>query len=189
MSGQPTPGTGIHATAVVYGETGVLMLGRSGSGKSALALALLGRARDAGAFGALIADDRVWVRRAGRRLMASGAPRVAGLIERRMAGLVTTPHEPAALVGLAVELSGRGRTWPRLPDDRNILTLEGVDLPRLALDSSQCASDQALAVDERLAIVTADRVKRKGISLEHCPAVHKNGRLVGSRPASSTLDA
>lgn len=127
------------------------MLGPSGTGKSALALALLARARDEGLFGALVADDRVWVRRAGERLVASGAPHVAGIIERRMAGLVTTPHEPAALVALAVELSERGRTWPRLPDDPNVLTIEGVDLPRLALDSGHCASDHALAVDERLA--------------------------------------
>ena len=189
MSGQATLGTGIHATAVVYGESGVLILGPSGTGKSALALALLGRARAAGVFGALVADDRVWVRQAGGRLVASGAPHVAGLIERRMVGLVTTPHEPAALVGLAVELSERGRTWPRLPDDRNVLTIEEVDLPRLALDSGQCASDQALAVGERLANMAADGVKRKGISLEHCAAVHKNGKVVGSRPASSARDA
>jgi len=32
---------GLHATAMIYGESGVLILGPSGSGKSALALALL----------------------------------------------------------------------------------------------------------------------------------------------------
>jgi len=37
--------------------------------------------------------------------------------------------------------------------------------------------------------MAADNFKRKGISLEHCAAVHKNGKLVGSRPASSTLEA
>ncbi len=184
MSGNSSFGTGIHATAVVYGEDGVLILGPSGSGKSSLALALLARARDAGVFSALVGDDRVWVRRAGQRLIASGAPDLAGLLERRMAGLITAPHELAALAALVVELSERGRTWPRLPDSPNVLTIEGVGLPRLALDSSQSASDQALAVDERLAIMTADKVKRKGISLEHCAAVHKNGKLVGSRPAS-----
>ncbi len=183
MSERASSGTGIHATAVVHGECGVLILGPSGSGKSALALALLGRASDADAFGALIADDRVWVRPAAGRLVASGAPQVAGLIERRMAGLITAPDEPAALVGLAVELSERGRTWPRLPDDPNVLTIEGVALARLALDPTLSAADQALAVDERLGLMMADKVKRKGISLEHCAAVHKNGKLVGSPPA------
>ena len=45
-------GTGFHATAVVYRENGVLIRGPSGSGKSALALALIARARDAAVFGA-----------------------------------------------------------------------------------------------------------------------------------------
>ncbi len=81
-------GTGIHATAVVYGESGVLILGPSGSGKSALALALLARARDIGVFGALVGDDRVWARAVEGRLVASGSPKLAGLIERRAVGLV-----------------------------------------------------------------------------------------------------
>ena len=78
--------SGLHATAVIYGENGVLILGPSGSGKSALALALLALARSAGLFGALIGDDRVWIRQAGGRLIASGARNLAGVIERRMAG-------------------------------------------------------------------------------------------------------
>ena len=41
----------LHATAVVHGESGVLILGPSGSGKSALALALMARAS---------ARGRVW---------------------------------------------------------------------------------------------------------------------------------
>ena len=36
--------TSLHATAVVHGESGILILGPSGSGKSALALALMARA-------------------------------------------------------------------------------------------------------------------------------------------------
>ena len=59
MSAMQSGGTGIHATAIVYGEMGVLILGPSGSGKSALALALLARAHDAAAFGAIVGDDRV----------------------------------------------------------------------------------------------------------------------------------
>ena len=80
-------GAGLHATAVIHGESGVLILGPSGSGKSALALALMARASGAGAFGALIGDDRIYVRKADGRLVASGAANMAGIIERRMAGL------------------------------------------------------------------------------------------------------
>ena len=168
---------GLHATAVVYGESGVLILGPSGSGKSALALALLALARSAGLFGALIGDDRVWVRQAGGRLIASGARNLAGVIERRMAGLLTVACESAAIVRLVVELSEPGRSWRRLPDDPDFSTLMGLKAPRLALSCGQSASDQAIAVDERLSLTSANSDSRKRISLEHCAAVHKNGKV------------
>ena len=79
MTGDGAPGrTSLHATAVVHGESGVLILGPSGSGKSALALALMARASSAGAFGALIGDDRIFVRKVEGQLVASGAANMAG---------------------------------------------------------------------------------------------------------------
>jgi HPr kinase/phosphorylase len=164
----------LHATAIVHGESGVLIVGPSGSGKSALALALMARASGAGAFAALIGDDRVFVRNAHGRLIAWGAANMAGVVERRMAGLIAVRHEPAAIVRLAVELCERGRRWPRMPDDHGFIVGK-VALPRLALDSGLSGCDQALAVEERLAALTAENASRLGISLEHCAAVHKNG--------------
>ncbi len=175
MSAKPEArATGLHATAVIYGENGVLILGPTGSGKSALALALLARARSAEAFGALVGDDRVYVRQAAGRVIVSGAPHMAGIIERRTVGLIAVAHEPAAIARLAVELSERGQTWPRLPEVADTLAIAGVELPRLALDSGRCAADQALAVDERLRTLAADNSELARISLEHCAAVHKN---------------
>jgi HPr kinase/phosphorylase len=174
--------TSLHATAVIHREAGVLILGPSGSGKSALALALLARASAASAFGGLIGDDRIFVRQAQGRLIAWGAANMAGIIERRMAGLMRVRHEPAAVVRLAVELCERGRQWPRMPDDNDCLIVAGVELPRLALDSSLGVCDQALAVEERLAVLTAN-ARQLGISLEHCAAVHKNGPAEISPPA------
>jgi HPr kinase/phosphorylase len=181
--GASAGGTSLHATAVIHGESGVLILGPSGSGKSALALALMARATGAGAFCALIGDDRVFVRKRGDRLIAWGAANMAGVIERRMAGLVAVRHEPAAIVRLAVELCERGRRWPRIPDDDAGLVVGGVALARLALDSGLSICDQALAVEERLAELTAKKPARLGISLEHCAAVHKNVRHKISPPA------
>jgi HPr kinase/phosphorylase len=166
----------LHATAVVYGEFGVLILGPSGSGKSALALALMARASSQGAFSALIGDDRIFVSKAHGRLIARGASNMAGVIERRTAGLLAVRHEPATVVRLAVELCERERRWPRMPDDDKGLAVGEVTLPRLALDSGQSACDQALVVDERLAALAAESSTVLGISLEHCAAVHKNGR-------------
>jgi HPr kinase/phosphorylase len=168
--------TGLHATAVIHGESGILILGPSGSGKSALALALMARASAMGAFGALIGDDRIFVSETHGRLVAWGAANVAGLIERRTAGLIRVQHEAAAVMRLAVELCERGRRWPRMPEDDDGLVVCGVTLPRLALDSDLSVCDQALAVTERLAVLAAEIPARLGISLEHCDAVHKNGR-------------
>jgi HPr kinase/phosphorylase len=184
MTGDALPGRmSLHATAVVNGESGVLILGPSGSGKSALARALMARATSAGAFAALIGDDRIFIRKAGGRLVASGASNMAGIIERRMAGLIAVPHEPATIVRLAVELCERGRQWPRMPDDPDSLTLGEVRLPRLALDSALSVCDRALAVEERLTALAAENRERIRISLEHCAAVHKNERPDISRPA------
>ncbi len=168
--------TSLHATAVIHGESGVLILGPSGSGKSALALALLARARVTGAFGALIGDDRIFVREAHGHLIARGAANMAGVIERRLAGLVTVRQEPVAVVRLAVELCEPGHRWPRMPNEDDGFGVGEVTLPRLALDSTLSVCDQVLAIEERVAALAAESPTRLGISLEHCAAVHKNGR-------------
>ena len=169
-------GTSLHATAVIHGEIGVLILGPSGSGKSALALALMARASAKGEFSVLIGDDRIFLSKAHGRLIARGATNMAGVIERRAAGLIAVRHEPGTVVRLAVELCERGRQWPRMPDDDKGFSVGEVTVPHLALDSGQSACDQALMVDERLAAMAAESATVLGISLEHCAAVHKNGR-------------
>jgi hypothetical protein len=61
-----------------------------------------------------------------------------------------------------------------MPDNHGCSLIGGVELPRLALDSSLSVCDQALAVEEQLAALTSGRPAQSGISLEHCAAVHKN---------------
>lgn len=89
-------GTGtLHASCVADRGRGLLILGPSGSGKSALALALIG-------LGAvLVADDQVILRRDGDKLIATCPPALAGLIEARGIGILRAPvvgHAPVALV-------------------------------------------------------------------------------------------
>ena len=126
---------GLHATAVLVGERGVIIRGASGAGKSLLALAIVDRVRREGRFAALVADDRVWLAAKGGRLLARGSPKLAGLCERRAEGLVEAPHEPCAVVRLVVDLSPRHAPPPRLPQaaDKHT-TLEGLALPRLRVD-------------------------------------------------------
>ncbi|WP_435166151.1 HPr kinase/phosphorylase [Falsirhodobacter sp. 1013] len=99
----------LHASAVAWQGRGVLILGPSGSGKSMLALELMG-------LGAvLIADDRTEI---DPDLTARAPTAIAGLIEARGVGLLRADHAPARLV-LAVDL---GRPEPeRLPQIRHTL--------------------------------------------------------------------
>lgn len=103
-----TPSEIRHASAVAIDGAAVLIEGPSGSGKSGLALELIGR----GAV--LIADDRA------RLVARDGWPfvlapeRLAGVIEARGIGLVATPHLAAAPLRLIVDM-GEVET-DRLPD-------------------------------------------------------------------------
>ena len=123
MSGEgpaPPDGSTIHASAVSFAGKGLLILGASGAGKSALALDLMSRG------GVLIADDRVALVRHDGALVADCPPALAGRIEARGVGILrATPAGPTP-VALVVDLD---RTEPdRLPPLRHI-DLMGMRLP------------------------------------------------------------
>jgi serine kinase of HPr protein (carbohydrate metabolism regulator) len=132
LDGSPMIPT-IHASAVLVGARAVLIRGPSGAGKSHLALRLIA-AGDGGPFGfvRLVSDDRTVVEAVGGRLVARPAPSLGGLIEVRGLGLRRLPHEPAAVVGLVVDLAD---PWAeRMPQDRATTTvIVGITLPRLGL--------------------------------------------------------
>jgi len=88
----------LHGSAVAFAGRGVLILGGSGTGKSTLALELVGRGA------ALVADDRVELERRGGALIASAPAALAGLIEVRGVGIVRLPAAPEAVLTLAVDL-------------------------------------------------------------------------------------
>lgn len=89
----------IHATCVRIGAKGVLLLGKSGAGKSDLALRLIGR----GAV--LVADDRCELSIARGKLVATAPVPIAGLLEVRGIGIVNVAHAPRAQIALVVDLS------------------------------------------------------------------------------------
>jgi HPr kinase/phosphorylase len=89
----------VHASAVALGPRGVLILGPSGSGKSALALTLM-------AFGAqLVADDRVVLTLQDDLPWMSAPDSITGLIEARGMGLLQADTTPGAWVSLVVDLT------------------------------------------------------------------------------------
>lgn len=132
----------IHATALVVGGAGLLILGPSGSGKSLLASTLLESARARNIFAALVSDDRVWLSLTHGRLVAEAPTETAGLIETRGYGLAATCFESGAIVDRLVRLDAS--VAPRLREIR-AEDLAGTTLPSLLLAArNTCASVAAI---------------------------------------------
>lgn len=89
----------IHASCVAYGERGALILGASGSGKSALALELM-------AFGCdLVADDRVKLEAVNGTLRASAPEKLKNKIEARGFGILSAESKDETYCSIAVDVS------------------------------------------------------------------------------------
>lgn len=139
--------TTIHATALVLGEAGVLIRGPSGSGKSALALALLALGDDRRLFASLVGDDRVLIVGQCGRILAEGKPRMHGLIERRGYGIVKERAEPCAVIRLVVDLLPETGRSSRMPDsDETRVRIGEIALPRLIFDEKSSPFERAYAV-------------------------------------------
>jgi HPr kinase/phosphorylase len=142
MSALPPLRASLHATALVLGETGLLLRGPSGSGKSALALELIALARMRGEFGSLIADDRVLVEAHGGRLVARPHPNIAGMIEARGMGVLRLPYEPRGMIHALVDLCAAA-ALARVPDETSQTeTLVNVSLPQrcIAVENTRAAA-------------------------------------------------
>ncbi len=114
----------LHATGIVAGETGIMIVGPSGSGKSALAYACLVAARREGLFSALVGDDRLDITIAGEDAIMRGPAAIAGLLEVRGAGILRYETVAAAPVHLVVRPVDPARD-ERLPPDNEVFELGG----------------------------------------------------------------
>lgn len=109
----------LHATAVAIAGRGVLLSGRSGSGKSDLALRLIDRGH------MLISDDRVQTLAKGGCLLLSPPAAIAGLMEVRGLGLIRMPFLSGVAAALFVILDEESERLPQ-PEWRRI---DGIALP------------------------------------------------------------
>ena len=108
----PEDATRLHASTVAFllddGWHGVLISGRSGAGKSELALELI-------ALGArLVADDQTLLMREGAGVIASAPAQIRGMIEMRGLGIMAAQVIDAVPVVLRVDLDRAAHE--RLPD-------------------------------------------------------------------------
>lgn len=97
----------IHACAVVIEASGILILGKAGSGKSELALDLLDQCRLRGLTGALVGDDRIILTEKPDGIYASVPPQLEGLIEVRGSGIHHINFVKEARLNFAVRLVDR----------------------------------------------------------------------------------
>jgi HPr kinase/phosphorylase len=147
VTGDFSASENIHASAVVVGEAGIVIRGRSGLGKSALALALISLASERGFFARLIGDDRITMRRRGDKVLINGASAVQGLVEHRGFGLMKIDFEPLAVARFVIDLLDEGELVARMPEAREErAALLGVDLPRLTFDDLSRPFERARAI-------------------------------------------
>lgn len=142
----------LHATSVVVDNCGVLLVGKSGYGKSDLALRLIENEH-----AVLVADDVVRVERVGQKIYAGCVENIAGLLEVRGVGLVEYPHVDTAEIKLLINLVATGAEVDRLPERRTgeILGLEINQIDLYAKESS--APEKVLAA---IRFLSADRKEK-----------------------------
>ena len=119
--------TNIHATCVSINSAGILLLGKSGSGKSDLALRLI---MNKGAI--LVADDRTDILPQGGKIFAGSPENIMGLLEVRGIGIVKMPFTQNIEVKLVVEFAVNLKDVERMPELQEYEIL-GCSIPLIKL--------------------------------------------------------
>lgn len=120
----------VRGTTVAIGGRAVLLRGRSGSGKSDLALRLI----DRGAT--LVSDDYTELRRERGRLLARAPATIAGRIEMRGIGIVERPPVADVPLCLVAELDQPPERLPGGAAEARLLDLLVPAIPLSALEAS-----------------------------------------------------
>jgi serine kinase of HPr protein (carbohydrate metabolism regulator) len=114
----------LHATCIAICDSAIIIVGRSGTGKSDLALRLI----DRGAI--LVSDDSTQLVRRGDHVIASAPDTIRGKIEMFGVGIIALQDRQDVRVRLIVDLDEPPTRMPSWTDARN---LAGVDIPVVAI--------------------------------------------------------
>ena len=117
----------MHASFVLWRNKGILFRGKSGSGKSELALKFIENKN-----AVLVADDVVELKVRQNKLWGSSPQNIRGLLEIRNVGISRYEYAEEAAVSLLVNLLPAKENLERLPKNKteNIL---GVEIPAIDL--------------------------------------------------------
>ena len=117
----------IHATTVAFENKGILIIGKSGAGKSDLALRLIMNKN-----AILVADDRTDVENVDGIIKVSCPKNIQGKLEVRGIGIVEFPFLSSAELKLVVQLVSDNEEIERLPlpEYKEIL---GVKIPLIKI--------------------------------------------------------
>lgn len=106
----------LHASCVSVAGRGILLMGKSGTGKSNIALSMIALGAD------FVADDQVILHRESDSLIATCPATIRGKIEARGVGLLSIAPIESTRVVLAVDLDQQ--ECDRLPSPRLIELLD-----------------------------------------------------------------
>ena len=117
----------MHASFVVWKKKGILFRGKSGSGKSELALKFIENKN-----AVLVADDIVLLENRKNKLFGKVPENIAGWLEIRNVGISNYKYIPEAEISLLVNLVQTKQNLERFPKNKseNIL---GVEIPAIDL--------------------------------------------------------
>jgi len=134
-----TPFKTVHGVLVDIHRVGVLILGKSGVGKSESALDLINKGSK------LISDDVIEIRKMGSKIVGTGPENIKYLMEIRGVGIVNIRDLYGASsimnereIELVIELDhwDQGKEYDRLGLDQKTYKLEGVNIPYLLIPVS-----------------------------------------------------
>ena len=131
MTGPSLASETLHVSCVAREGRAILIAGRSGSGKSDLALRLI----DRGAR--LVSDDYTVVKRVNGRLLAAPPRNIEGKMEVRGVGLVPFESVSDIAVCLVVDLD---RDVERLPEMHDSLMVAGMKVPVIGLNGLEASA-------------------------------------------------
>ena len=121
----------LHASCVAKDGRAILISGRSGAGKSDLALRLIDRGAK------LVSDDYTIVRRVNGRLLAKAPMNIEGKIEVRGVGILKMETASDIPVCLMIDLSSAVERMPRTGEVQRVA---GLEIPTISVNALEASA-------------------------------------------------